>query len=208
MLIFDMDGTLWVTTEKTKEASDIIVRKYNTLKEITKEQIEKGMGLGSKEVAKIYMPYLELEESLKYLEEINQKTIELIGDSGAKLYEGVEETIKILNKHYKLAIVTNNNDDYVKALFKSTGLEEYFTDYIGAAGYNITKSEAISTIINRNKEEHNYYIGDIEKDKIAAEQAGVTFIHAKYGFEPNVKTNLYINNIKELPSLLDNKKKI
>lgn len=34
-------------------------------------------------------------------------------------------------------------------------------------------------------------------------EAGMKFIHAKYGFEPILKTEFYINDIKELDWLSD-----
>ena len=32
--------------------------------------------------------------------------------------------------------------------------------------------------------------------------AGITFIHARYGFEPNLKSELAIEDIKDLPNLI------
>ena len=58
-------------------------------------------------------------------------------------------------------------------------------------------------MIQRNNENINYYIGDIEKDKAATEKAGLIFIHAKYGFDKNLKTKYFINNISDLPKLIN-----
>ena len=73
---------------------------------------------------------------------------------------------------------------------------------MGASSYNMTKSEAIKRMINKYKEKENYYVGDIKKDQESAIKAGIKFIHAKYGFEPNLESELYIEDIKKLPELL------
>jgi len=53
-----------------------------------------------------------------------------------------------------------------------------------------------------NNEPNSFYIGDIKKDMLSPIMAGATFIHAKYGFEPNLKSTYYIEDIKDLPMVL------
>lgn len=202
MIIFDMDGTLWNTVDTTLEAANIIANKYDEVKEFTIDTIEKGMGLSTKENAANYMPYLDEEKAIYYLKKITEENLKIINDKGAHIYDGVIETIKTLSKKYKLGIVTNSNDDYAKLFLKVSNLDDYFTDYMGAASYNITKGEAIKLMCKNNNEPNSFYVGDIKKDMIATNEAGITFIHAKYGFEPDLKTKYYINDIKELDKLI------
>ena len=202
MIIFDLDGTLWETIEATYEAANLIADKHMELRKISKETIVRGMGLNSEENASNYMPYISTENGLKYMKEISDKTSEIINKKNVIIYNGVEETIKELNKNYKLGIVTNNRDKYAETFLKIANLKTYFTDYMGASSYNITKSEAIKIMVNKYKEKENYYVGDIKKDQEATIEAGIKFIHAKYGFEPNLESELYIEDIKKLPELL------
>lgn len=203
MLIFDMDGTLWNTVNATYKSANEVASKYDDLKSFSIDTIEKGMGLSSIENTKNYMPYLDVDKALYYLDKMLENTIKIISNEGADIYEGTIDTIKLLSKKYKLAIVTNSIDEYVEIFFDKTGLKEYFTSYIGAGTYNITKAEAIKRVVNMNKEENNYYIGDIKKDMEATIEAGITFIHAKYGFEPTLETKYYINSIKDLENLIN-----
>lgn len=203
MLIFDLDGTLWNTTKNALEAANKISEKYDEIEEITEETVKKGMGLSAVENAKNYMPYLENKKALYYLKMMDKRSIELINEKGAALYEGLEKTIYSLQKKYKLGIITNNTDEYVETFFKVSNLKDYFIDYIGAASYSITKGEAIKNMIERNHEKNSFYIGDIKKDMIATEEAGINFIHAKYGFEPTLKTKYFIEDIRELEELLN-----
>ena len=202
MIIFDLDGTLWETIDATYEAANIITEKYAELKPISKETIIKGMGLSTLENATNYIPYIPAEKSLKYVKEISQKTSEIINENNVVIYEGVIETLKKLSKNYKLGIITNNRDEYAKAFLNITKLNEYFTDYMGAASYNITKGEAIKEMVKKYKEKENYYVGDIKKDQEATMYAGIKFIHSKYGFEPNLKSEQSIEKIQDLPKII------
>lgn len=192
MIIFDLDGTLWETIDATYEAANIIVNKHDELKNISKETIIKGMGLGIEENEKNYMPYIELEQGIKYMKEISDKTSEIINEKNINIYNGVTETIKKLSNEYKLGIITNNRDNYAETFLKVSKLEQYFIDYMGAASYNITKGEAIKKMVMKHNEKENYYVGDIKKDQESTIYAGIEFIHAKYGFEPNLKSKLSI----------------
>lgn len=203
MLIFDLDGTLWETTETTLEAANDIAREYPEVKEITRDIVERGMGLSSSENAKNYMPYLDEEKGIEYLRKISERNFEIIDKKGARLYDGVCDVIKKLSDKYKLGIITNNYDGYVEMFFKCSKLKEYFSDYMGAATYSITKGEAIKRMVDRNNEPNSFYIGDIKKDMDSTLEAGIKFIHAKYGFEPTLETEFYINDIKELEELLN-----
>lgn len=202
MIIFDLDGTLWETIDATYEAANIIVNKYSELKSISRETIIKGMGLGTEENAKNYMPYIELEKSIRYMKEISEKTSEIINGENVKIYEEVRNTIRNLNKKYKLAIITNNRDKYAETFLKISNLTNYFVDYMGAASYNISKGEAIKKMVQKYNEKENYYVGDIKKDQEATICAGIKFIHAKYGFEPTLKSELSIEKIEELEDLM------
>ena len=202
MIIFDLDGTLWETIDTTYEAANIVVSKHSDVLAISKETVIKGMGLGKEENSINYMPYLEKDKAMEYLDEISRENFKLISIKGANVYDGVKDVIIDLSNNYKLAIVTNNQDEYAKTFFKVTGLEEYFVDYMGTGSYNISKGEAIKRVVLRNNESNNYYVGDIEKDMVASEEANVTFIHAKYGFGKDLLSKYYIDDIKDLPHLI------
>ena len=203
MIIFDLDGTLWDTIDTTYKACKIFTHKREDIKEISKKTVKKGMGLNLEDNAKNYMPDLPKEIRENNLKEINKITITLLKNGQTKFYLGMKKTIKNLSKKYKLGIVTNNNDDYAKTFLETSGLKEYFTDYMGATSYNITKGEAIRNLLIKNKEEKGYYVGDTQKDKEASADAGVTFIHASYGVQKEINSLYKINHIYDLPKLLD-----
>lgn len=203
MIIFDLDGTLWNTVDTTLEAANNIAKEYEEVKRFNKKPIVDSMGLSRSEAAVIYMPYLNKRKATKYMKEISEESVKIINQKGATLYKGVVPTIKRLSKKYKLGIVTNNTDEYAKIFIKTSKLGKYFTDYIGTASYGITKAEAIKEMCKRNNEPNSFYVGDIKKDMLATKEAGMTFIHAKYGFEPNLESKYYIDDIGDLEELIN-----
>ncbi len=203
MLIFDLDGTLWETVDATLAGANAIAHKYEEVKPFTKDVIEGAMGLSKIDNARSYMPYLSDEKALYYLDLINDATFILMSKDNVKLYDGVVDTIKNLSKKYKLGIVTNNNTRYAEKFLEVSGLKDYFTDFLGAISVNKTKGETIKLMVERNNEPSSYYIGDIKKDMESTIEAGITFIHARYGFEPNLECEYHIDSIRELEGLLE-----
>ncbi len=123
---------------------------------------------------------------------------------GGNIYEGLENTLKKLNKKYDLFIVSNtDNKEYIEAFIETSKLNDYFKDYIAASELKISKSEAIKKIIKENNISKSIYVGDTIKDYEATLLAGVPFIQAKYGFGKDLKTTYYINSIEELPNVIE-----
>lgn len=197
MIIFDLDGTLWNTVLATEKSFNDISKKYN-LSNCDSTCVEKGMGLSTDEVLKLYFPSYSIEDAKKYLREISLNLDKYMNDENVVIYSCVSEMIKKLSGEYKLGIITNNTDNYIKNFLKISHLEEYFDDYIGASTYGITKKEAISKMVSKHSEKFNVYVGDIKKDMEAALGAGIEFIHAKYGFGMDFEYKYYINSFDEL----------
>ena len=202
MIIFDMDGTLWDTVDVSKEAMDVVSNNYEEVKEVSRETIREGMGSSRKENGLRFMPYLDEEKREFYMNELNKEIVNLIDKKGTFIYDGVIDTIKDLSKEYKIGIITNNNDKYVESFIKFSNLGDYITDYMGASNHNISKAEAIKLVCDRNNEPHSYYVGDIKKDMDSTIEAGKVFIHARYGFEPDLECEYHIDDIKELKELI------
>ena len=202
MIIFDIDGTLWEATEITMIAANTIADEYKEIPKVSIEDIYKVMGLGKRDIAQILMPNVELSKAMGYVDLQTKLAIDLINKNGAHIYENVSSVIKYLSKKYKLGIITNNFDDYVKLFLEKSNLKSFFIDYIGNASYGISKKEAIEKMMSRNNVSLACYIGDIKKDMQAAYDANIDFIHAKYGFEPNLECEKFINDISELKEML------
>lgn len=200
-ILFDLDGTLWEVVDSTYLATKQITDKYN-LPEVTKETIIKCMGKTKDECCKLYYPSEDVERGKKLLEEGGFINNEMLKVYGGNVYSGLEETLNELKKKYKLCIVSNCIAGYIEAFLESSKLSKYFDDYIAAGKEKLKKSDAIKEVIKRNNIKNAIYVGDTIKDKEAAKEAKIEFIHARYGFDKNLQSKYYIDDIRNLPLLL------
>ena len=78
-----------------------------------------------------------------------------------------------------------------------TGTGEIFEDYEYCARTGLEKGGNIRLIVERNGLKNAVYVGDTLMDKKGAEEAGVDFIYAEYGFG-RLKEKNTIKSFQEL----------
>ena len=202
-LLFDVDGTLWDTTNSTYKAENIITKKYN-LPEVTKETVQQCFGYNRVESAKVYFPTLDLDTAIEYKIEADKEKIRIINEENIDAsYPKTKETLELLSKDYDLYIVSNTgNVLYLEAFVNSSNTKELFKDLVAASALKISKAEAIRKVMRDNKIEKAIYIGDTIKDKEAANEAGIPFVQALYGFDKDLNEKYKIDSIDKLPDVL------
>ena len=202
-IIFDLDGTLWEVIESTYYSANEIARRHG-LKEIKKDTVLKVFGLNSKEVAKLYFPYLALDKAEKLENEISMLNSENLNKNGGDLYPNLKETLDELSRKYDLFIVSNTSkNEYIESFLNSSGTKKYFKDYIAASSIKVSKGEAIRKVIERNNIGNAVYVGDTVKDEEASINANIPFIQARYGFGNDLNTKYHIDSINELPKVVE-----
>lgn len=204
MIIFDLDGTLWETEYISYKTANAVLKKYEEDKEITMEVVKSTMGCTYAETAEMYMPYYDVEKREKILGQMLDLNAQILAEFGGNVYKNLKETLDVLSKDYKLAIVSNCADGYIESFLNSSKLDKYFVDYMAAAKYKVTKAEAIRQVIQRNDINSAIYVGDTINDYKATLGAEVDFIQAKYGFGEDLGTEYSIEDISQLPELLEN----
>lgn len=85
-IIFDLDGTLWEVVDETYKSVNKVAKRHN-LTEIDINTIRSVFGLNRVESAKLYFPYLELEKSMKLMEEISAISIKNIKEHGGIYFQ-------------------------------------------------------------------------------------------------------------------------
>lgn len=203
-IIFDVDGTLWDSTDIVAEAWNEVIRKNSDRKpDITGDTLKSLFGRTLPEIAKVVFCDYPQDEQLHLIELCCEREHELIRKTGAPLYADLEETLQILSKKYPLFVVSNCQSGYIGIFLECTGFGKYFKDHLCAGDTGNPKSENIKEIVSRNQLAAPVYIGDTAGDQKAAGEAGVPFVYASYGFGQAEQPEYSISGLLELTKLLE-----
>ncbi|MBQ9814235.1 MAG: HAD family hydrolase [Lachnospiraceae bacterium] len=199
MLIFDLDGTLWDSSQPVAESWNEVFERRGSSLHLTAEDIRNVMGKTMEEIARTILPVYD-EAGKALFAECETYEVDYISIHGGTLYEGVEETLKKLKDDgYRLAIVSNCQSGYIGAFLKSMKMGEYFCDIEEWGNTLKPKDENIRLVMERNNCTRAIYIGDTQKDMDSARGAGIPFIHAAYGFGQTALPDGVIYAFDELP---------
>lgn len=202
-ILFDLDGTLWDSTEAICEIwNAVIAKETNTPSYLTRANICALMGKTMEDIATALFPQKSKHEQLRLIGLCGKAENEYLQKHGATLYDGLEETLQVLVKDHPLFIVSNCQDGYIQAFLRAHGLAAYFTDMEMSGRTGKPKGDNIRLIMERNNLKEAVYVGDTEGDRTAARQAGIPFIFAAYGFGSVSDPDGVIQSLQELPSCL------
>ena len=204
-IIFDMDGTLWDSTEKITESWNLAIKESGMLKKtLSLEDVQSVMGKTMNTIADILFTELEEKERYELLEKCCVKENEYLRENGGILYPEVEKTLAVLKEKYPLYIVSNCQAGYIEAFLDHYGFGKYFEDIECFGNNQLQKADNIKLIVARNHMDKAVYIGDIQGDYDASCRAGVGFIHAAYGFGIIAAEVQKVDCFAELPEAVDN----
>ncbi len=203
-LIFDMDGTLWDSSEGVAGAWSEKLRELGHGDiVVTQKDIMGVMGLTMDRIADILFAKIPQQERMQVLDACGEHENDYLRGHGGVLYPDLEKTLIRLKEKYPLFIVSNCQSGYIEAFLEYYGFGKYFED-IECYGNNLkNKGDNIALIAERNGIEKAYYIGDIQGDYDATMQAGFDFIHAAYGFGTVDADVPELAQFSDLPELLE-----
>ena len=205
MVIFDLDGTLWNSTVPIAESWNIIIEKETDRKGwLTAADIEPVQGKTMDEIANIIFCDFPEEERYRLARLCEVYENEYITETGAELFEGVEETLaKLKDMGVQMAVVSNCQEGYIKAFLDSMDMWKYFVDYEEWGRTMLLKADNIKLVMERNRASKGIYVGDIQKDSDAAHAAGIDCIYASYGFGEINDAVATLKSFDELPAILE-----
>lgn len=182
-IIFDVDGTLWDSTEIVARAwRDYLHTEHHIEIDITADRLKSLFGQLLPDIAKQIFPSLSSEKQLRLIEGCCEAEHRALRETPAPLYPGLEETLKKLSEKFPLFIVSNCQAGYIELFLEATGLGHYFAGHLCPGDTGKAKAENISLIASRYRLKSPVYVGDTMGDFQACRKAGVPFVFASYGF--------------------------
>lgn len=184
-VIFDLDGTLLNTIEDLTDSVNFALGLYG-FPHKSLEEIRSFVGNGAARLIELAIPDGTSNSMYEkcFIDFRNHYSINMRNKTDA--YEGIMELLRqLLEKKYKMAIVSNKFDTAVKELNKI-----YFEKYIKVAigeSEKVSKKPAPDTVFKALEElgsvtDKSVYVGDSEVDVKTAKNAGVICVGVTWGF--------------------------
>lgn len=186
-LIFDVDGTLW-------DSTPIVARGWNrAISEaegcdvvITPERLRREFGQPMDVIADhLFGGITDQERRQRLLDQCCLYEQKLLEENQTDIsYPGMRDGMEKLAEEYRLYIVSNCQCGYIELVMEKNHMTHLIRDFECFGNTWTCKGETIRTLMARNEipREEAVYIGDTKGDQEAAKLAGISFIHAAYGF--------------------------
>ncbi|MBR2764978.1 MAG: HAD family hydrolase [Blautia sp.] len=181
-LIFDVDGTLWDSTEQVARSWSLHLREQGIEKELTGAVLKPLFGMLLGDIAANLFPEADAGWRQTLIEGCCEAENKYLLTHPGIVFEGVEEMLERLSGQMPLFIVSNCQAGYVESFLESTGLTPYFKDHLCPGDTGLAKAGNLIRMKERWCLKDPWYVGDTMGDFRACEEAGVPFIHAGYGF--------------------------
>lgn len=190
-LIFDLDGTLADTIPAITQAVNMTLDNLGYPNR-SEAEIRSFIGQGPRHLIAESLPSDKkdpqtIENALSIYNTMYAKTYMQTD----KLYDGIEEAILELSKHYKIAVLSNKQDEYVKALVNQllpSGICQ-----LAYGSQNGVPAKPQPTLALKLAEELSLppyecmLIGDSEIDIMTAENAGFDILSVSWGYISKTK---------------------
>lgn len=201
-IIFDVDGTLWDSTDVVAKAwTDYLRQKEQIDLTITAGQLKTLFGKPLAEIAALVFPEYPENEQLRLIDGCCEAEHTLLHITGAPLYEDLEKALQILSAQYPLYIVSNSQCGYIELFLEKTGFAKYFQGHLCNGDTGLDKGSNIRQIAAQNGLKDPVYVGDTIGDFEACRKAGVPFVLAEYGFGEVSEPDMRISKPMDLITL-------
>ncbi len=205
-IIFDIDGTLWDSTDIVAESwNDAILAETGRDLKLDGARLKQLFGKTMDDIAKSMLPDLDYKRRMEVCQACYDYEDRHLAKYPGVFYDGVQETLKKLAEKYNLYVVSNCQVGYIELTLKHAGLTDVVKDHVCFGDNNLPKGENIDLLMRRNDIAKNdaVYVGDIQGDYDACQVAQIPMIYASYGFGTVATPDYTINDIKELPALME-----
>lgn len=203
-IIFDVDGTLWDACAVVADSWNEYLEKYakDVQVRISEQEMRNVMGLTMSDIGDALFGMLPKQRRLEITEGCCVYEVEYMKNQGGLLYPDLEETFGKLAESYHLYIVSNCQAGYVEDFLSWSRMDRYVEDFENFGRTGQVKSYNIRLLRERNHLDQAVYVGDTQGDYNSTCEAGLPFIHARYGFGRVKEEVPYINGLRDLPELV------
>lgn len=182
-LIFDLDGTLWDSTEVVARAwNAAVVEAGLELTTFGASDIASIMGFTHEQIRQRLFPEMQPARWDEFSRLAYEREEEFLRAQGGELYPGVREALTQLAARHPLGIVSNCQKGYIEVFLEWTGLTGMFRDWECHGRTGLSKAENLRGLCQRQNWTGALYVGDTAGDEAAAREAGCDFLFASYGF--------------------------
>lgn len=202
-IIFDLDGTLWDSTDVAALIWKEVAAEYDEVKdEITADRLKSLYGQPLEDIAVKLLPSIPEERAIEIMWESTKRQCPYLEKDGGILFPGLKAVLSCLKEKYKLFIVSNCEEGYIQCFLNAHKLHDYFTDFEYPGRSGVLKADNIRLVMERNHLKNPVYVGDTLGDAVASKEADVPFIYARYGFGEVKEYDACIDSLEELKELL------
>ncbi len=196
-IIFDLDGTLWDTTEACAVGWNAALQELKIEHPpVTPADIASIMGLPHDEIFAKVFPSLSYSQHRQLAPVCFKHEEESIRRIGGRLYPGVAETLPKLDR--PLGIVSNCQQGYIELFLELQNWHGLFADFECHGNTHLTKGGNIRLVLERQGWRKPVYVGDTLGDETAARQAGAVYYQVSYGFGDARRPDRRIDSLADL----------
>ena len=202
-IVFDLDGTLWQTTDSYVYAYHKLCAFYGLEEKVSDEVVKTYLGVRLDKLLNELFPTVEDKRTLAY-RALGYSVEYLTMHPNHCCFDGVKELLETLRHKYNLYIVSNCLKEYVEAFFKISGTEHCIQAfYTIEAGEKCEHLQRIAKGVE-NAEEKTLFVGDCDDDYISVKDRYQTqFVYAQYGYRPCAAYDYKIEKPLELLSVIE-----
>ena len=203
-LIFDIDGTLWDSRALVAEGYNIQLRAEGLGHLcVTAEDLKPLFGKVMTEIADVMLAEIPLPARYDLMQRCMDTENRYLAENECRIgYEGVQETLELLRKDYRLFIVSNAQCGYPELCMEKLGIGHLFEGHLCFGDTGTEKGQTILELMRRHQITDAVYIGDTQGDYAATVVADIPFIWAAYGFGSPAGAAGRITDIRQLPQTL------
>lgn len=204
-LIFDIDGTLWDSTELVAKGYNRHVCRIGMPHlQVTGEYLKGLFGRTMTEIADVIFAEIEVPRRYEIMRSCMDEEHVVLEEDPCKIaYPGVVETMEKLAEKHRLFIVSNSQSGYPQLLIEKLGIGHLIRGHLCYGDTGTCKGETIRTLMNTHGITDAVYIGDTQGDMEASDMAGLPFVFCRYGFGTPEKFDAAVDSFPELEKLFE-----